>query len=134
MKDQVLQERRASPRSLSDSRKYSARHHFLDMQKPRRGINIILTCLLIFPRITSRHSPTIPHCSMATLIGLSLRVKLLRSLPSRFRISVQIEPGAHASEIGINKQLRDKERVCAALENKHLVGVVNKCIRNGANP
>ena len=31
------------------------------------------------------------------------------------------------------KQLRDKERVCAALENKHLSGVVNKCIRNGMN-
>ena len=69
---------------------------------------------------------------MATLIGLCLRVKLLRSLPSRFKISVQIEPGTHASELAINKQLRDKERVCAALENVHLVGVVNKCIKNGA--
>ncbi|XP_047566205.1 cytosolic iron-sulfur assembly component 2B isoform X2 [Lutra lutra] len=27
-------------------------------------------------------TPTIPHCSMATLIGLSIKVKLLRSLPS----------------------------------------------------
>lgn len=80
-----------------------------------------------------RFTPTIPHCSMATLIGLCLRVKLLRSLPSRFKVSVQIEPGTHASETAINKQLRDKERVCAALENKHLAGVVNKCIKNGAN-
>ena len=32
-------------------------------------------------------TPTIPHCSMATLIGLSIRVKLLRSLPSRFKVS-----------------------------------------------
>ena len=78
-----------------------------------------------------RFTPTIPHCSMATLIGLCLRVKLLRSLPARFKISVQIEPGTHASENAINKQLRDKERVCAALENKHLAGVVNKCIRQG---
>jgi hypothetical protein len=70
---------------------------------------------------------------MATLIGLSIRVKLLRSLPPRFKIDVQIQPGTHASEKAINKQLRDKERVCAALENKHLVGVVNKCIRDGAN-
>ena len=68
---------------------------------------------------------------MATLIGLCLRVKLMRSLPSRFKISVQIEPGTHASENAINKQLRDKERVCAALENKSLAGVVNKCIKGG---
>lgn len=80
-----------------------------------------------------RFTPTIPHCSMATLIGLCLRVKLLRSLPSRFKISVQIEPGTHASEKAINKQLRDKERISAALENKHLAGVVNKCIKNGAS-
>lgn len=79
-----------------------------------------------------RFTPTIPHCSMATLIGLSLTVKLMRSLPARFKISVQIEPGTHASENAINKQLRDKERICAALENKHLAGVVNKCIKQGA--
>jgi metal-sulfur cluster biosynthetic enzyme len=80
-----------------------------------------------------RFTPTIPHCSMATLIGLCLRVKLHRSLPlpGRFKVNVQIEPGTHASEKAINKQLRDKERVCAALENKHLAGVVNKCIRQG---
>lgn len=73
-------------------------------------------------------TPTIPHCSMATLIGLSIRVKLLRSLPSRFRVSVRITPGTHASEEAVNKQLADKERVAAALENSHLLDVVNKCI------
>ena len=31
-------------------------------------------------------TPTIPHCSMATLIGLSIRVKLLRVLPERFKV------------------------------------------------
>ena len=31
-------------------------------------------------------TPTIPHCSMATLIGLSLKVRLLRSLPERFKV------------------------------------------------
>lgn len=66
---------------------------------------------------------------MATLIGLCIRVKLKRSLPSRFKVDVKIEPGTHASEQSINKQLRDKERVCAALENKALVGVVNKCLK-----
>jgi metal-sulfur cluster biosynthetic enzyme len=43
-------------------------------------------------------TPTIPHCSMATLIGLSLRVKLLRSLPSRFKVDIRVTPGTHNSE------------------------------------
>lgn len=73
-------------------------------------------------------TPTIPHCSMATLIGLCIRVKLIRSLPRRFKVSIRITPGSHASEQEINKQLNDKERVAAALENSHLLEVVNKCI------
>ena len=45
-----------------------------------------------------RFTPTIPHCSMATLIGLCIRVRLLRSLPSRFKIDVLLNPGTHQSE------------------------------------
>ena len=73
-------------------------------------------------------TPTIPHCSMATLIGLAIRVKLLRSLPDRFKVDVMIRPGTHASEVAVNKQLADKERVAAALENSHLLEVVNQCL------
>mmetsp|Transcript_20495 Transcript_20495/g.30543 ORF Transcript_20495/g.30543 Transcript_20495/m.30543 type:complete len:273 (-) Transcript_20495:60-878(-) len=80
------------------------------------------------PLVDIRFTPTIPHCSMATLIGLCLRVKLIRSLPPRYKCTVRITPGSHASEFAVNKQLADKERVAAALENKHLLGVVNKCI------
>jgi hypothetical protein len=65
---------------------------------------------------------------MATLIGLCLRVKLLRSLPKRFKVRISIAAGTHASEVDINKQLDDKERVAAALENHTLLDVVNKCI------
>lgn len=73
-------------------------------------------------------TPTIPHCSMATLIGLAIRVQLLRSLPERFKVDINITPGAHASEDAVNKQLADKERVAAALENTHLLEVVNQCL------
>ncbi len=73
-------------------------------------------------------TPTIPHCSMATLIGLCIRAKLLRSLPSRFKVSVAIAPGTHVSEAAVNKQLADKERVAAAMENPHLLDVVNRCV------
>ncbi|XP_071447003.1 MIP18 family protein galla-2 [Hetaerina americana] len=73
-------------------------------------------------------TPTIPHCSMATLIGLSIQVQLLRALPSRFKVSVQVTPGSHASENAVNKQLADKERVAAALENSYLLEVINQCL------
>jgi metal-sulfur cluster biosynthetic enzyme len=54
-------------------------------------------------KVEGRHvdlhfTPTIPHCSMATLIGLSLRVKLLRSLPSNYKVDINITPGTHAQE------------------------------------
>ena len=71
-------------------------------------------------------SPTIPNCSMATLIGLMIRVKLVRSLPSRFKVDIYIEEGKHETEKEINKQLNDKERALAALENAGLTTMVNK--------
>ncbi|KAM6430753.1 cytosolic iron-sulfur assembly component 2B isoform 2-T3 [Liasis olivaceus] len=78
--------------------------------------------------VSVEFTPTIPHCSMATLIGLSIKVKLIRSLPERFKVDVHITPGTHASEYAVNKQLADKERVAAALENMHLLQVVNQCL------
>ncbi|KAF9093975.1 Mitotic spindle-associated MMXD complex subunit MIP18 [Mortierella sp. AD031] len=73
-------------------------------------------------------TPTIPHCSMATLIGLCIRVRLLRCLPSRFKVDISVRKGTHQSEHAVNKQLNDKERVAAALENSHLLEVVNQCL------
>ncbi|KAH0950781.1 hypothetical protein HN011_006755 [Eciton burchellii] len=79
-------------------------------------------------QVDVKFTPTIPHCSMATLIGLSIRVQLLRALPARFKVSVEISPGTHVSEAAVNKQLADKERVAAALENSMLLGVINQCL------
>ncbi|KAG8719222.1 Cytosolic iron-sulfur assembly component 2B [Ceratobasidium sp. 394] len=78
--------------------------------------------------ILVKFTPTIPHCSMATLIGLSMRVRLLRSLPNRYKVDIMIQEGTHQSENTVNKQLNDKERVAAALENTHLLGVVEQCL------
>ncbi|NWX12527.1 MIP18 protein, partial [Aegotheles bennettii] len=44
------------------------------------------------------------------------------------KLDVHITPGTHASEHAVNKQLADKERVAAALENSHLLEVVNQCL------
>ena len=78
--------------------------------------------------ISLTFTPTIPHCSMVTLIGLCIRVKLLRSLPPRFHVDIAVTPGTHVQEESVNKQLNDKERVAAALENPNLLEVVNKCV------
>ena len=79
------------------------------------------TCDVLF-------TPTIDHCSMATLIGLSLRVKLQRSLPCRFKLRVSLTAGSHSTEDEVNKQLNDKERIAAALENPALLQVINKSL------
>ncbi|EDO16246.1 hypothetical protein Kpol_505p23 [Vanderwaltozyma polyspora DSM 70294] len=72
-----------------------------------------------------RITPTITHCSLATLIGLGIRVRLERALPPRFRINIILKKGTHQSENQVNKQLNDKERVAAACENDQLLGVVS---------
>ena len=73
-------------------------------------------------------TPTVPHCSMATLIGLALAVRLRAALPPRFKVGVTIAAGAHADEAAVNKQLADKERVAAALENPGLRAMVGTCL------
>ena len=79
-------------------------------------------------RILVEFTPTIPHCSMATLIGLSIKVMLIVSLPL-MKVKVKVKEGTHQSEGQVNKQLADKERVMAALENSHLLGVVNQALK-----
>ncbi|KAH8102936.1 hypothetical protein BXZ70DRAFT_1070658 [Cristinia sonorae] len=79
-------------------------------------------------RLTVEFTPTVPHCGMSTFIGLSIRVRLLRSLPNRFKVDIRVKPGSHQSEHALNKQLNDKERVAAALENPALVEVLEQCL------
>ncbi|MCJ1436132.1 hypothetical protein MMC27_005510 [Xylographa pallens] len=73
-------------------------------------------------------TPTITHCSLATVIGLGVRVRLEQSLPPRFRVDVRIKDGTHSTGDQVNKQLGDKERVAAALENAQLMGVLRKML------
>ncbi|KAK4981298.1 hypothetical protein LTR66_010109 [Elasticomyces elasticus] len=73
-------------------------------------------------------TPTITHCSLATVIGLGVRVRLEQSLPPRFRVDVRIKEGTHSTGDAVNKQLGDKERVAAAMENGTLVGVIRKML------
>ncbi|KAL2241348.1 UNVERIFIED_CONTAM: Protein AE7-like 1 [Sesamum indicum] len=103
-------------------------------------------------RILITFTPTIQHCSMATVIGLCLREKLKDCFPPHFKVDIKVAPGSHANEESavdliqlytmlqsysehvfflspaVNKQLNDKERVAAALENPNLRQLVDECL------
>ncbi|XP_069842673.1 cytosolic iron-sulfur assembly component 2A [Dendropsophus ebraccatus] len=81
-------------------------------------------CFLVIIRFT----PTVPHCSLATLIGLCLRVKLQRCLSFKHKLEIYISEGTHSTEEDINKQINDKERVSAAMENPNLREIVEQCV------
>ena len=69
-------------------------------------------------------TPTTSACSLTTVIGLGVKVRLVNALPPRFRIDVRIKEGTSSSAAEANKQLGDKERVAAAMENKNLISMV----------
>ncbi|KAL8168247.1 hypothetical protein V2J09_009746 [Rumex salicifolius] len=79
-------------------------------------------------RIMITFTPTIQHCSMVTVIGLCLRVKLKQAFPPHYKVDIKVSPGSHADEESVNKQLNDKERVAAALENESLSQLVDECL------
>ena len=62
------------------------------------------------------------------MIGLGVRVRLEQALPPRFRVDVRIKEGTHSTAEQVNRQLGDKERVAAALENGTLMGVLRKML------
>nr|XP_022332858.1 MIP18 family protein FAM96A-like [Crassostrea virginica] len=74
--------------------------------------------------------PTVPHCSLASLIGLSIRTKLETSIPDKFKLDIFIKEGTHETADDINKQINDKERIAAAMENPNLQRIVHQCLEN----
>lgn len=79
------------------------------------------------------YMPTVPHCSLATLIGLCIRRKLVRDLGlPHIKLDIVIKPGMHDTEQEINRQINDKERVNAALDNPLLSQTVERLIRQPA--
>ncbi|EDR25901.1 hypothetical protein, conserved [Entamoeba dispar SAW760] len=78
--------------------------------------------------IIVKFTPTVDNCTMATLIGLTIRTKLMRILPPRIKLDIYLTKGTHQTEEDVNKQLNDKERIAAALEKQTLLQLVNKCL------
>ena len=69
-------------------------------------------------------TPTVKHCSMATVIGLCILSKLAETFGYSWKFSVYVTKDSHMDEEAISKQLADKERVSAALENPSLLHLV----------
>ncbi|TBU03266.1 hypothetical protein CWI37_0324p0020 [Hamiltosporidium tvaerminnensis] len=72
--------------------------------------------------------PTIPHCSMAALIGLSIKRQLMKFVDEKYWIRVYIAAETHVNELALNKQLNDKDRVMAAFENEAIVDLIDLCL------
>ena len=76
------------------------------------------------------YTPTIPHCSMAQIIGLMIKVKLVSNLPKRMKAVVRVTPRTHVKEGEVNRQINDKERVAAATENANILKVLKRGFHN----
>lgn len=72
-------------------------------------------------------TPTIPHCSMAGIIGLCITYQILK-FTKNFMINVKIKENTHSTYQALNKQLSDKDRVMAAFENEGLMDVISMCV------
>lgn len=82
--------------------------------QPVRSVDVVFT-------------PTVPHCSMAGIIGLTIIYKLMK-FTKNYMLTVRIKEGTHSTFQALNKQLSDKDRVFAAFENEELIDIINLCI------
>jgi hypothetical protein len=85
----------------------------------------------LFDWIRSIHDPEHPYTLEqlhVVMLDSIIRVRLMRCLPRRFKITIKVTEGSHQTENQVNRQLNDKERVAAAMENQQLLQVVNQCL------
>ena len=76
-------------------------------------------------------TPTTPSCGFAMNIALSIRVKLLREFSQKewMKLEIRVKAGRHDKASEIDKQVADKERVAAAMENEAVMGVIEGLIK-----
>ncbi|KAK0667353.1 hypothetical protein QBC41DRAFT_139048 [Cercophora samala] len=78
--------------------------------------------------VTVDLTPTVTHCTQATVIALAVRYRLEQTLPPNYRLDVRIKDGSHSNDDQVTRQVGDKERVAAALENDTLRGTLDKML------
>lgn len=123
------------PTELSREEIFSYLRHLHDPEHPNLSLEQLRVVRLEDISVQQNavsvaYTPTIPTCSVATVIGLTLVSKLKYSLPDRVKISVRVAPKTHDQETSINKQLADKERVAAAMENSNLLKMVKRAVKH----
>ena len=77
--------------------------------------------------ISVEFTPTVPHCSLVGIIGLSILYKLKKHI-SNFQIELKVAEHSHSQEDVYNKQFTDNERILAAFENETIVEIIESCI------
>ena len=65
--------------------------------------------------------PTIENCGFASLIGLSIKKKLLNFISPIYKIDVLIKDPKNESDKNLNKQMNDKERLEASNLNENIL-------------
>mmetsp|Transcript_3579 Transcript_3579/g.7018 ORF Transcript_3579/g.7018 Transcript_3579/m.7018 type:complete len:151 (-) Transcript_3579:123-575(-) len=114
---------------------FEAVRHIIDPEFPNtlEELNIIreehITVDAPARVIRVQFTPTVPHCSMVSQIGLCIRMQLLREMPTNFKIDLMLTPGSHNTEEEVNKRLNDKERIAAALETPSIVEELQKLLK-----
>lgn len=72
-------------------------------------------------------TPTVPHCSMAGIIGLSIHFQLQKYIDNHI-IDVKVKKDTHSTYQQLNKQLSDKDRRMAAFDNEDMLELIKECI------
>ena len=80
--------------------------------------------------ITVYFLPTIENCGFASLIGLSIKKKLLNFISPKYNIDVLIKEPKNENDKNLNKQMNDKERLEASNLNKNVVDFYSTAIIN----
>jgi metal-sulfur cluster biosynthetic enzyme len=82
-------------------------------------------------------TPTVKHCSLVTDISLCILTRLRRifgdQVLNNYKIDLKVANGSHENEAAVIKQINDKERVAAALENPLIMQIIENCIENRAH-
>ena len=75
--------------------------------------------------------PTTPSCGFALNIALCIKTKLERELSCKqfAKIDIYVQEGKHDTKEAIDRQVNDKERVQAAMENVDVAGAIEDLIK-----
>lgn len=93
----------------------------VQVEENKNGFNVLITW-----------EPTAPHCSFANNIGLSMFYKIKQDLPDiNMKLEIILKEGSHLTKAesnfhSVDKQLNDKERVAAALENSQVLEMLKE--------